>query len=242
MIHKGFVIVFIIVAGLIGSSKAQEGGLVSIDILNDQGIFESAFKIRPEGRYREIQGSPYLNPDWKMGQIWLEGDSLPGIFSMRYNVYGNEMQFIVGNDTFAITNPFVVSSIVLDNREFKYLAFDHNGNDNMAYFEVIAEGKYRLLALHKTILNQGKEPLTPYHPQTQNDQFLYVKTYFLQTPDEPNPVKVKDSKKFWATHLHENRTELNAFIRENRIRISRESDLVKLINWKNIKYHGNDEL
>ncbi|MEA1877703.1 MAG: hypothetical protein U9N86_12655, partial [Bacteroidota bacterium] len=65
---------------------SQVNNLATVEVISSGGIYESAFQIRPEGRYREIKGSPYLEENWNEGEIWLKGDSLPGVFDIRFNV------------------------------------------------------------------------------------------------------------------------------------------------------------
>lgn len=221
---------------MINNLKAQEKDLTSVEILSSQGVYESAFMIRPEGRYRKIKGTPYLNAKWMPGKVWLEGDSVPANFYMRYNVYGNEMQFIYKQDTFAIANPLSLSKIELDNQQFEYLAFLHYENINMAYFVVITDGAYRLLARHEVRLQAGREPMTPYHPQNEYDRFVHLKSYYLQGPDEPNPFPVPASKKDWYAFAGKQKDELKAFLKEEKIHLTREEDLVKLIDFINRKY------
>lgn len=203
--------------------------LTSIEIMGSQGVFESGFLIRPEGRYRQTKGSPYLYDEWKPGRVWMSGDTLPIKLSLRYNIYGNEMQFLYEQDTFAISNPFSVRGIELDGRYFEFLAFMHHGNENMAWFEVLIDGPYRLLSWHGVRLDAGREPMTPYHPQNEYNRFVHVKKHYLQTPDNPDPMEAPDIRKEWVRLAGERGGVVKEFIRDERIRLHREDDLIRLV-------------
>lgn len=212
---------------------SQVNNLLTIEVISSGGIYESAFRIRPEGRYREIKGSPYLEEKWNEGQIWLEGDSLPGVFDIRFNVFGNEMQFIHKKDTFAIGNPLMLDKIVFANRHFEYLAFLHNDNHNMAYFEVLVDGKLRLLARHYVSLKLGREPLTAYHPQNEYDWFVSGSVYYLQSSTQVNPAVIPDRKKSWINMAEDKNDEISVFIKENRLKLHRKQDLISLVEFIN---------
>ena len=216
---------------------AQEGNLSSMEIIGAQGVYESAFLIRPEGRYSQVKGSPYLNEEWQDSKVWIEGDTVAGSFFMRYNIYGNEMQFIYGSDTFAVSNPLSIERIEIDQRVFEYLAFDHHDNANMAYFEVLVDGDYRLLVRYEVRLDAGRQAMTPYHPQNDSDHFVQIKTFYIQQPGQPNPQELPDSRKDWLKLAGEDEAGLKMFFEENRIRFHRESDLIRIIEQLNSYSH-----
>lgn len=214
-------------------SWGQSASANSFEVITSKGISSSAFRIRPEGRYRQIKGSPYLNEQWTAGQVWLDGDSIPGSFLMRYNIYGNEMQFIFNADTFAIGNPLLINDLDLDGRRFKYLAFMYNDNPNMAFFETLVEGKWRLLARHQVVLQAGREPMTPYHPQNEYDRFVHQVIYYLQTADNPSPQPAPNSKREWLVLAASKQEQVNSYIKNNKLKVNRQEDLKRLVAFYN---------
>ncbi len=223
--------VIVIFSHSIGYS--QTISLSSVEIMGAQGVFESAFMIRPEGRYKKVKGSPYLDSKWQASQVWLGSDSIPTEFPMRYNIYGNEMQFVHEADTFAIANPLSIRKILLGDHWFEYMDFIHNGNDNLAYFEILVSGPYRLLVLHRVILSAGKEPLTPYHPQNDYDRFVSSRKYYVQTPGSPVPVLMQESRSAWITLSGNNKENFKNYIKSEKIRFHKEEDLIKLVEFLN---------
>ena len=55
------------------------------------------------------------------------------------------MQYINGNDTLAFANPIEVKSMSFDNRKFVYQNYIENEQKFVTYFEVLKEGKSKLL-------------------------------------------------------------------------------------------------
>jgi hypothetical protein len=194
---------------------------------------QMAYHIRPEGRYVEMKGSPYLYEAWSDGRIMLKDDTVGAEFSMRYNVYGNEMQFINGADTFAIANPLKLNAVWLEGHRFEYLPFTLNKNANMAYFEVLNPGKVRLLVRHSSRIETGMEPVTPYHCQNSSDRFVTGKVYYYQTIEMDMPSELPSGKRDFLSIRAFNRPELKEFMHSQKIRMRNEQDLGVLFTWIN---------
>ncbi|MFA6483742.1 MAG: hypothetical protein WCW62_14265 [Bacteroidales bacterium] len=189
--------------------------------------------IRPEGRYSDIKGSPYLSDQWADGSIMLINDTDSAGFRMRYNVYGNEMQFIHDADTMAIANPLKLNAVWLNGRRFEYLPFILNKNENMAYFEIITEGKIKLLVRHSIRLESGMDPVTPYHCQNSTDRFVAGKFYYYQTVGMEKPEELPLGKGAFLSLPPFNRPEVKEFIHERKIRLQKQDDLRVLFTWIN---------
>lgn len=203
-------------------------------------IFSTAYEgsqiachIHPEGRYAEVKGSPYLYDSWSDGRIILKDDTVGAGFRLRYNVYGNEMQFINKADTFAISNPLKLNAVWLNGHRFEYLPFTLNKNENMAYFEVLAEGKIRLLVRHSSRLESGMDPVTPYHCQNSYDRFVSGKVYYYQTAEMELPRELPSGRSAFLSIKEFNRPDLKEFIHARKIRLHNDQDLAVLFTWIN---------
>ena len=227
-------LIFIFVGFMLSlPSQAQNDNLSSIEVISSAGVFESAFMIRPEGRYKKVHGSPYLNEAWLSGLIWLDGDTVAGKYLMRYNVYGNEMQFIHKQDTFAVSNPLLIDRIQRGNQVFEYLPFIHRDNQSIAYFEVLEEGFFRLLVRHRVRLLRGKEPVTPYHSQNQYDRFVTGSTYYIQHHGDAIPVEVPKKKADWIKLAGLNGGKFKSFLHSEKIRLQKKDDIIKTLKYLN---------
>lgn len=193
-----------------------------------------AIHIRPDGRYADIKGSPYLDEEWKPGRIYLLSDTVGAAFLMRYNVYANEMQFISHADTLAISNPLKVKRIFLDGRCFEYLPFLLNANENMAWFSILESGKSRLLLRYGSRLERGTDPVTPYHCQNASDHFAAGKYYYYQTADMAMPAEIPTSRNAFANIKAFGKPEIREYIKTHKISLRNEKDLVDLFSWINL--------
>jgi len=229
-----FLILAIIIPAGLKSQENQDRGLHFVEIYSTgyDGT-QVAYHINPEGRYQEIKGSPYLLDDWKEGAILLKTDSVPVSFLMRYNLYGNEMQFIHGSDTFAISNPHKVQAVWLGGRKYQYLPFIINNNQQYGYFEVLVDGRFRLLKLNGIRLDAGTDPVTPYHCQNSTDRFVKTVAYYFQDPTGADPVLLPGNRmnisgvKSWEDR------KAGDFLRKEKLHPGKEGDLVKFFEWLN---------
>ncbi len=193
-----------------------------------------AIHIRPEGRYADIKGSPYLDESWKPGRIYLVSDTVGAAFLMRYNVYANEMQFISHADTLAISNPLKVKRIFLDGRCFEYLPFLLNGNENMAWFSILESGKNRLLLRYGSRLERGSDPVTPYHCQNASDHFAAGKYYYYQTTEMAMPAEIPTNRNAFTGIKAFGNPEIREYIKVHKISLRNEKDLADLFSWINL--------
>jgi len=194
---------------------------------------QMAIHIRPEGRYVEVKGSPYLYESWTDGRIMLKDDTVGAEFRMRYNVYGNEMQFINRSDTFAISNPLKLNAVWLNGHRFEYLPFTLNKNENMAYFEVLAEGKVKLLVRYSSRLESGMDPVTPYHCQNSYDRFVAGKFYYYQTIEMEAPMELPSGRRAFLSIKEFNSPDMNEFMHSRKISLHNDQDLNMLFTWIN---------
>jgi hypothetical protein len=234
---KAYRALFVLLLFSFGYGKSQS---VVKETLKYVEIFSTGFDgsrisyhIQPEGRYKEIKGSPYLYDDWHDGAIQLKTDTIASSFRMRYNMYGNEMQFIYKADTFAVSNPLKVSKVWIGNREFEYLPFVLNENQQYGYFEVIVNGPYRLLKLHGARLDAGRDPVTPYHCQNSSDRFVKTENWYYQTGKMTEPMMLPESVKSLSRIPPGDKESVAEFIRTSRLRIHRETDLIEIFRWMN---------
>ncbi|MEA1878635.1 MAG: hypothetical protein U9N86_17470, partial [Bacteroidota bacterium] len=57
--------------------------------------------------------------------------------------------------------------------------------------------------------------------------------YYLQTARQPNPTAIPDRKKRWIEMAEEKSDEVARFIKENRLKLHRNEDLIRLVDYLN---------
>ena len=107
-----------------------------------------------------------------------------------------------------------------------------NTNDELSgYFFELADGKNKLLKKVSTKFKKeipAPNTLIPGIPAKFEKQ---SPNYYIKT--NQNLIKVPKNSKELLSHFPENKTDLEKFIKTNKINIKQEIDLIKLVNFLN---------
>lgn len=188
---------------------------------------------RLDNKYNTVKGSPFLNEAWSDGRIMLINDSVGAELKMRFNVYGNEMQFIDGADTLIITNPMRLHALWLDGRRFEYLPYRTGTSEKATYFEVLITGKVKLLLRHSCRLQKGSTDVTPYSSGVTDDQFVPEKSYYYQNIDMETAGELPLVRKGFISIPEFSIPEVEEFMKAKKIKLRDEKDLITLFTWIN---------
>lgn len=180
-----------------------------------------------------INGSPYLSEEFVDGaMITANGVRIEGL-KFRYDIYSDEMQFILKNDTASITKPLILNSVELGNRKFVYDVYQISDHLVAAgYFEVMNEGNLSVLLRRELELeydiyvpNYGGGGGTKEFMLKENNNF-YIKT------GRSAAQKVYRKKDFLkAIPSHHDR--VSQYIKANRISVRKEKDIYELATYYN---------
>ena len=118
-------------------------------------IIDGVATMRYSQHEHLVRGSPYLYDEFLFGVMTtVEAVRIEGL-KYRYDIYSDEMQFILKNDTASVTRPLTLRSIQIGQQKFVYDIFQTGENTASAgYFEVIEEGKRTALKHSRILIHQ----------------------------------------------------------------------------------------
>jgi len=159
---------------------------------------------------------------------------LNGLF--RYNLYAQEFEMVYNNDTFAIVAPFQVKSISISNMKFLHgLYVKRSGRRpylGSAYFQVLSEGKCKLLLRHDVKIKGGGGPLT--HSWAGGaDAFVQYQQLYYQGSEGAEVVHLKKRRKSIRKIFADHSDEVEEFIRRGKINIKDNAGLARVFNYYN---------
>lgn len=196
-----------------------------IDYLKrDRIIFNSNQKA-----YENIDGTPYLNREFEEGKVYLEtGEVLIGEF--RFDLYADHVQFIHEGSRYVIAYPEKVARIELNGHVFKYIDYKIDAGVDQGYFIVLAEGACSLYLQKSKTLREAvsAKPYQQPHPP----KFLDHRDYCYVKIGEDPAQRVRNKRRL-IKMFGDIGPEVEKYIKEEKIRVRREYDLVKLINYIN---------
>ncbi len=183
-------------------------------------------------RAMNARGSMYLYDDWREGTLIMKNDTMVEGLKLRYNIYTRQMHFIYQQDTLALIVPEKVKYAVLENEAFVWTDFLEDNLLKKDYFQILAEGKARLLLHRKVKFDPRNPPATPYSTGTEYDRFLRFEYTYIQKENEP-AVQLKRSRGGLMTCFADKSQEIKQFMRKERIRPKKTGDLIKVVQFYN---------
>ncbi|HCC69990.1 MAG TPA: hypothetical protein DEQ09_02400 [Bacteroidales bacterium] len=179
--------------------------------------------------YENIGGTPYLNKEFEPGKVYLKsGEVFTGEY--RFDLYANQIQFINEGSRYVISYPDKIYKVELNGHTFKYIDYKIDAGIRNGYFITLVEGYYSLY-LKKSKRLKDPVPTKPYQ-QARPAKFLdYKDCYYIKIGDEP-AIRVKNMKGIIKISGNLG-LDVEDFIKREKIKLSREYDLVKLVNYIN---------
>ena len=198
------------------------------------------FKIQMPLTYNRIpmtdeipgkEGSPYLSDKWLPGTILLTNGSKIDGLTYRYSVYRKEMEFQKENTAYAIEAPDSIKELWINNRLFIYLAFTNKNKTEKDFFEVVIDGKAKLLIRYviETIPANYNEALAV---GNKNDQISIKETYYLQKNQE-TPFRIDKKGNNVVESMSDKSKEMKDFLEKKKTSFKDKNDLMQLIGYYN---------
>ena len=171
-----------------------------------------------------LVGSPYLTDDFRRGMVHM-GNETPYPAMMRYNAYQDEIQVQSGE---GISTLFMRDNIwaELNGETIRIETYEKGSGTAQGYFFELNKGATRLLKKHKRVFMEAV-PATSSYTQDKPPSFDDDITYYLAQEGVP-AKEIKLKKKDVAEIL--NSKEAQAYIKENKMKLKSEEEVIELIN------------
>ncbi len=178
--------------------------------------------------YSQIKGSPFLFDDFITGQIKLKnGKIYQG--PLRYDIYGNQIEFKTSNgDVLSVVNPGDIESVVLRDAILVYVS-ENSSKDKGSFYEEKVSGKYDLFVKHN-VAYKDPEPAKPYFEPKPATFVKKDNEYFVNS--DAGLIQIKN-KNTVLDVLPEKKSEIESYIKKEKLKISEEVDLVKIVELLN---------
>ncbi|MBS0011564.1 MAG: hypothetical protein KFF49_09155 [Bacteroidales bacterium] len=182
--------------------------------------------------YENIDGTPYMNKEYLEGKVYLKtGEVMDGKF--RFDLYANQLQFLSDDRRYVIAFPEKIYKIELDGNVIKYIAYTMDAGVYKGYFIELLNGYYSLF-LKKSKTLKDPQATKPYQ-QAKPAKFLDHKDYYYLQVGE-KPAQRVSNKRDIINLCGEKGAEVEKYIKEQKISLRRDYDLVKLVTYINNIY------
>lgn len=207
--------------------------LVSSNSADAQQVDFYRAELRSDGvpqKYDGVNGSPYLFENWAIGtvttvdksvkrDVQLKYDEIDDILLMK-NDEGKVVTFTQPVAEFSITDP--TSGKI---RVFKSQFAPSKANTQNSFFEVIYDGKVKLIKKNHKVISENKQ----YSGATSKTIVDAVKYYIVNL--NASPLSVKPDAKSIAEVLNNKQEELTSYAKSEKLNLKKEPDLVKLLTY-----------
>lgn len=221
MRKKLFVSFIILSSSLTSNSQVQK-----LNINLNGKIFKN-----PTTETLRFQGTPYTQVKFAYAEI----ENVAHKHFMRYNAYGDTFEFITfENDTLAIDNADNYGSITFTNPHKKYSRLNYISN---------AVGRVRgyLIELYtKSGITLYKKESVTFYPGKKarntlesdlSPRYSPVSYFYFFTTKTGNVIPFPDNKKQLIRLYPDKKSEIEAFVKENKIDFDADSDRIKIIEF-----------
>ena len=180
-----------------------------------------------------IEGSPYLSNSFAPGQLFY-GDEAVGNIYYRHNAFNEEIEIKQKNsEASSILGLSKDKNIRLvangNSTSFKTIV-DKNGNTKNAYLTLLVDGNYKLYRHHEVTFKEAKRAENSF-VKGSPAKFTQFTEYFLETPDGKRIDQIELNNKKIVQQIGND--ELKSFLKESRLKVKEEKDLVKVVEFLN---------
>lgn len=180
-----------------------------------------------------LNGSPYLSEEFVDGALTTaDGTRIEGL-KIRYDIYADEMQFILKSDTASINRPLALRSLELEDKKFIYEVYQVSENIVAAgYFEVITEDVLSLL-LRRELEMEYDVYVPNYGGGGGTKDIKLKKNNNLYTKLGKSTARKIYNKKDFLNAITEHHDTVKSYIKENRISVRKQKELEELVLYYN---------
>jgi len=183
-----------------------------------------------KGEYGKYEGSPFLNEEFGEATVISSENEVFEKVPLRYNVYSDLFEVELEEGVYNLKRGGMAARVKLDDRDFVFTFYDYQSTEREGYLEVLIEGYYSLYKKYQIVFQEAEEA-KPYQ-EAKPAAFQERAPLFYISSGENKPVFVK-TKKNLLDIAGDKEQELKAFIKDSKLKIRDEADMVKAVEFLN---------
>lgn len=201
-------------AGLIFGSLEIHAQSMFLQDINGRPIFETS--------YVEIEGSPYLNEEWSRGTVKSKQNGKTyELAKMRYDTYKDELEYEENQKKYRFGKE--ITEFSTGNGVFRNGFPPIESQTERQFYHVLYDGNVKLLKRLSARIQTEK----PYNSATTIKRF--VKEDALYLVKNGVITRLKKDKKTLLEALGDKQKELDTFIKDEKLKLSKEEDILRVI-------------
>ena len=190
-------------------------------------------KMSQQSVFQEVtdyEGSPYLNDDFISGDVFINDGRYQNVL-LRYNIYKDYMEFKKDSRTYVLDPNKKIQKITIGSDVFIVGDFSYRSQKKVGYLMLLDSGKASLMMKH---IVSYREPQPPKPIETEGKPARYSELpdifYFRIGNGE---IKEIESLRKMVEEFPDKQSELNEFIKNEKISVRKKDEMIKLIRYYN---------
>lgn len=183
-----------------------------------------------EARYAKIEGSPYLDEEFKPGGLVYKNKLFTNL-QLRYNYYEGYFEFKTG-DVVKFYDPRYteVDTVWLESNKYIYIEHDNGKNIRRNYMKLLYDGPVKVLSF-KEIIMLDPEPASGYEAARSARFDPRPEVFYVQFGEAP-AVEFKNKRSIEEV-FPDHGKELGKYAKSEKLRFRNPEDLVALVKYYN---------
>ena len=221
-LYIGIVISFIVITATAQNLwLGAEGQRFYDELLNRKAV---------KGEIESYEGSPYMDEEFTEATIKSSDNQAYEKVPLRYNIYYDLFEVQIEDAVYNLKRGGIVAEVSLPGHSFIYSRYEYLSTEGEGYLEPVEKGTYTLYKKYQVVFKEA-EPAQPYQEKKpaafeKRDPLFYV------AYGDNKPVYIRN-KKGMLDIAGANEKALNKFIKDNRIKIRDEADMVRVVKFLN---------
>jgi len=145
-------------------------------------------KMTIEAFMKNVDGSPYEKESFEESNVYLKGNDIPLIFSLRYNNLTDEIEMkdTTNHEYLVVNNNELIDSIILNNKIYVYLDFYQKEQLTKGFFVRLLVGKFTLMQRRMRVYVPERKPTGGFQEYIRPSiQEKSVEYYLIQGKGSP---------------------------------------------------------
>ncbi|PKP24425.1 MAG: hypothetical protein CVU03_12510 [Bacteroidetes bacterium HGW-Bacteroidetes-2] len=214
------------------TNESAYNKMVLQSIMTDQFLEQYGIS---EADIKNIEGSPYYKDNFQIGGIYnAEGVVASGI-PMRYNIFADEIEMRPSSNP----DDNTVKSLVKSTDFFAKIGTDNfiyilnsNSGEKSGYFSVLLDGTYFDLYKKTTVKYIKKKFAETNYQRDQPAKFVKKEVFYL-VDNKGGFYELPSKRKSFISIFKQNSKELESYIKVNKLNITTETDMIKIVGYYN---------
>lgn len=178
-------------------------------------------------QFTNIDGSPFLLDDWLPADISFRSGGNLKDFNVKYDVINDALVFLdqegnLNNFKEAVKSFKFTKGAKTYVFDAQYPAID--GHTDLSYYQILFAGKLQLIKKYNKVLLEPQN----YNSANVAKKVQDIVNLYVYNPSDKSIVKLKQNESFLAEKLLIDDGQLKRYLKDNKVNLKKEDDLVKL--------------